>query len=40
MVITENYKEIMNNYTFFQKNIQIIKNIYLEIIELKLNLMN
>ena len=36
MVITENYKEIMNNYPFFQKNNQIIKNIYLDIIELKI----
>ena len=36
MVITENYKEIMNNYPFFQKNNQIIQNIYLDIIELKI----
>ena len=36
MVITENYKEIMNNYPFFQKNNQIIKKIYLDIIELKI----
>ena len=36
MVITENYKEIMNNYPFFQKNNQIIQNIYLDIIELEI----
>ena len=36
MVITENYKEIMNNYPFFQNNNQIIKKIYLDIIELKI----
>ena len=36
MVVTENYKERMYNYPFFQKNNQIIKNIYLDIIELKI----
>ena len=36
MVVTENYKERMYNYPFFQKNNQIIKNIYLDIIELNI----
>ena len=36
MVITDNYKEKMINYPFFQKNNNIIKNIYIDIIELKI----